>query len=104
MHLLSNAVGDDKQKNEKERVGRYQIKIVKKGEDYIIYRLDSFTGNVSVFDTNEDEILSRPRFRFHDDEEGQCRCRCNNPVFDLVSNNFKPTVLFMNRFPIWICN
>ena len=58
IHLSSNPVGDDKQKNEKERVGRYQIEIVKKGEDHIIYRLDSFTGNVSVFDPNEDEILS----------------------------------------------
>ena len=58
IHLSSNAEGDDKQKNEKERVGRYQIEIVKKGEDHIIYRLDSFTGNVSVFDPNEDEILS----------------------------------------------
>ena len=58
IHLSSDAVGDDKQKNEKERVGRYQIEIVKNGEGHIIYRLDSFTGNVSVFDPNEDEILS----------------------------------------------
>ena len=58
IHLSSNAVGDDKPKNEKEQVGRYQIEIVKKGEDHIIYKLDSFTGNVSVFDPNEDEILS----------------------------------------------
>ena len=44
IHLSSNAVGDDKQKNEKERVGRYQIEIVKKGEDRRFLAISSGNG------------------------------------------------------------
>lgn len=50
IHFTNNVVADDKPKIEKEQVGRFQLQIVKKGDENILYRIDTATGIVSVFD------------------------------------------------------
>ena len=64
LHFSTNAVADDKPKNEKDQVGRFQLHIVKKGEDNILYRIDSVTGNVSVFDPNSQVSLSSTDLKY----------------------------------------
>ncbi len=41
---------EDKPKIEGQQVGRFTLHIVNKGEEHIIYRIDTVTGDVSVFD------------------------------------------------------
>jgi hypothetical protein len=58
IHFSNIAVADDKQKNDKEQVGRFQLHLVKQGDDHILYRIDSVTGNVSVYDPNEKTVMT----------------------------------------------
>lgn len=50
--ILSPAVGIAQDKNTPKISfqGRYTLQIVSKGEDHVLYRLDTLTGIVSVFD------------------------------------------------------
>jgi hypothetical protein len=50
IHFSNHVVADDKPKIEKEQVGRFTLHIVNKGEQHILYRIDTATGIVSVFD------------------------------------------------------
>lgn len=58
INFSTNAAADDKPKNEKEQVGRFTLHIVNKGEQHILYRIDTVTGNVSIFDPNEKSAMS----------------------------------------------
>ena len=57
LHFSTNVVADDKPKSDKDQVGRFTLHIVNKGEEHIIYRIDSVTGNVSVFNPNEKTLI-----------------------------------------------
>jgi hypothetical protein len=43
-------VAQEKNKDSSQQIGRYSLQIVKDGEDLILYRLDSITGNVWIYD------------------------------------------------------
>ncbi len=58
IHFSNNVVADDKQKIDKEQVGRFTLHIVNKGEEHILYRIDTVTGNVSVFDPYSKTMMS----------------------------------------------
>jgi hypothetical protein len=57
-HFSTNAVADDKPKNDKEQIGRFTLHIVNKGEEHILYRIDTVTGNVSFFNPDEKIFMS----------------------------------------------
>ncbi len=57
IHFSNYVVADDKPKTEKEQVGRFTLHIVIKGEQHILYRIDTVTGNVSIFDPNEKSAM-----------------------------------------------
>ncbi len=58
IHFSNHVVADDKPKIEKEQVGRFTLHIVNSGEEHILYRIDTVTGNVSVFNPNEKIFMS----------------------------------------------
>ena len=49
---------EEKTKIENQQVGRFTLHIVNKGEQHILYRIDTVTGNVSIFDPNEKAAMS----------------------------------------------
>jgi hypothetical protein len=58
IHFSNNVAADDKPKIEKEQVGRFTLHTVTQGEEHIIYRIDTVTGNVSVFNPVEKTLIS----------------------------------------------
>jgi hypothetical protein len=50
IQFSSGVAAEEKLKIEKEQVGRFTLHIVNKGELHILYRIDTVTGNVSIFD------------------------------------------------------
>ena len=58
IHFSNIVVADDKPKIEKEQVGRFTLHIVNKGEEHILYRIDTVSGNVSVFDPYSKTMIS----------------------------------------------
>ena len=58
IHFSNNVVADDKPKIENEQVGRFTLHIVNKGEEHILYRIDTVSGNVSVFDPYSKTMIS----------------------------------------------
>ena len=49
---------EEKNNIENQQVGRFALHIVNKGEEHIIYRIDTVTGNVSVFNPNDRTLIS----------------------------------------------
>ena len=58
VYFSNNGIADDKPKTEKEQVGRFTLHIVNKEEEHILYRIDTVTGNVSVFNPNDKFLMS----------------------------------------------
>ena len=49
---------EEKTKIENQQVGRFTLHIVNKGEEHILYRIDTVSGNVSVFDPYSKTMIS----------------------------------------------
>lgn len=58
IHFSNIVVADDKPKIEKEQVGRFTLHIANKEDKHVVYRIDTVTGDVSIFDPNQRSIIS----------------------------------------------